>query len=264
MKLINAFIFSFLSFLKGIHLLCSKPYRRFVWAPLLLNIIIFSLIFKWGFSMGFDYINSIGQELSLPGWLSWLGSTLHILAQSLRWLLILVFTGVISLILAFISSSLTHIVGAPLNGLLSEKVDKLEFKTKFEKVPLVTLIHRSLLRELIKIKYYLPRLLLVTLSAIVISSVPIINLLAPIMMLTFGAWMFSIQYFDYPADNRQISFKDFLEILRQNRTLSLSYGFIMTFTSSIPILNFFVIPAGIIGATLIWAKKLNTHPNIHP
>ena len=116
---------------------------------------------------------------------------------------------------------------------------------------LLAIIPRAIGRELAKLAYYLPRLLLL----LVLSFIPGINLFAPIFWFLFGAWMMSIQYCDYPMDNNKVSFKDMLRLLKKQRLTSLGFGGLVQLGMMIPIVNFFLMPVAVIGATLYWIEE---------
>ena len=80
----------------------------------------------------------------------------------------------------------------------------------------------------------------------------------PIALLGFllGAWMMSIQYVDYPVDNHRGSFADVKEAVRGRRLSSMGFGGFVALCSSIPVVNFFVVPAAVVGATLLWVEEL--------
>ena len=61
-----------------------------------------------------------------------------------------------------------------------------------------------------------------------------------------------MQYVDYPFDNHRTTFDDMYGFLRKNCMLSLSFGAGVILVSLIPVINFFVMPAAVIGATLMW------------
>ncbi len=75
----------------------------------------------------------------------------------------------------------------------------------------------------------------------------------------FGAWMLAIEYLDYPMGNQNLTFKQQLTIIKQNRFLCLGLGMAMMVMTIIPGLNFFAMPVGVAAATSLWAKHLKQH-----
>ena len=72
-----------------------------------------------------------------------------------------------------------------------------------------------------------------------------------------GAWMMSIQFVDYPMDNHQLSFAEVKRAVRSRRLSSLGFGGLVAVCTGIPLVNFFVVPAAVVGATLLWCEELN-------
>jgi len=105
----------------------------------------------------------------------------------------------------------------------------------------------TMLRELRKLRYHLPRLLLL----ILVSIVPVLNTFAPLLWLGFGAWMMAVQFCDYTTENRFHDFRDTLALLSANRAAALGFGICVTVTMSIPLLNFIVAPIAVTGGTLL-------------
>ena len=64
--------------------------------------------------------------------------------------------------------------------------------------------------------------------------------------------MMAIQYIDYPFDNHKISFITMRDALKQRRGKCLSFGALVTLFSAIPVVNLFVMPVAICGATAMW------------
>ncbi len=55
---------------------------------------------------------------------------------------------------------------------------------------------------MVKLAYILPRMAIL----FVISWIPVINLIAPLLWGAFTAWTMAITYLDYPMDNNKVSF----------------------------------------------------------
>jgi len=110
---------------------------------------------------------------------------------------------------------------------------------------------RTLKREWHKIAYYLPRAILL----LILFFIPIINIIAGILWFIFGCWMMSVEYVDYPMDNHKKSFKNLHRYLHAHCWISLTFGFSVAIASMIPIVNFFVMPAAVIGGTLLYLER---------
>ena len=71
--------------------------------------------------------------------------------------------------------------------------------------------------------------------------------------------MMSIQFVDYPMDNHHLSFGDVKEAVRRRRLSSMGFGGTVAICAGIPVVNFFVVPAAVVGATLLWCKELDRY-----
>ncbi len=229
-------------FLMGFSLIKRPGLRRFVFIPLLINLILFSGLFYLAVNQlthVFDWLSA-----QLPSYLSWLNFIL--------WPLAIITLLVVS---SFIFSSVMNWLAAPFNGLLAEKVEQLlsgQSMNTGSNLDVIKDIPRTLSREWIKLKYYLPRALVF----LILFWVPLLGqTVAPVLWFLFTAWMMAIQYCDYPFDNHKVPFSDMKTALTQNKGSSFSFGAMVTLFSMIPIINFIVMPVAICGATAMWNDK---------
>ena len=223
-------------FFKGFTLIRQKGVRRFVFIPLTVNVLLFSVAFYFAYLELNSYMESLMAWL--PSWLDWLSVILWPLAV----LTILV-------IFSFIFSTVANWLAAPFNGLLSEKIEAIlsgHPAPKGSMLDIVKDIPRTLSREWQKLSYYLPRAIG---FFIILWLLPIIG---QIIWFLFIGWMMAIQYKDYPFDNHKIPFAQMKEMLKKNQKVSFSFGLTVAVFSMIPIVNLVVMPVAICGATALW------------
>ena len=103
--------------------------------------------------------------------------------------------------------------------------------------------------------YYLP----MALGVVLITAIPVINAVAPLAWFLLGAWMMSLQFVDYPMDNHRLPFRDVRDACAARRLSTTGFGGAVAFFTGIPLLNLVVIPAAVIGATLLWCEELRQH-----
>lgn len=228
---------------KGFELIIQPGLRLFVLIPLLINIVIFSVLMWVSIQQFSDWIEiTIGW---LPTWLEFLRWVL--------WPLAIIF---LLATVTYFFSIIANLIASPFNGLLAEKVEEkltgepINSPEGFSQILL--LIPKSISRELQKLIYYLP----LAIVAIIITFIPVINIISPVIWFLLGSWMMSIQYCDYPMDNHQVSFKAMKEILAERRLTSSGFGMIVMAGTMVPIVNFVIMPAAICGATAYWVKEL--------
>lgn len=229
--------------LRGASLLSHPKLRIFVLVPLLVNIVIFASLI----SLSYAWLGAVLDRTlaGLPDWLHFL--------EWIIWPLVVIVT---SLVTGYLFTALALVIAAPFNTLLAEKTEELAtgravaglegLLGAFLSLP------RSIVREIAKLLYYVPMALFVLL----VSLIPALNALSPLLWLLLGAWMMSIQFVDYPMDNHQRSFADVKEAVRSRRLSSMGFGGLVAVCTGIPIVNFFIVPAAVVGATLLWVEEL--------
>lgn len=238
---------------KGFRSLLLPKLRGYLIWPLIINMLIFGAFF--GYGLNFLWHNlTFFQISSLPHWLQWINNLLFAIKLSLIMVIAAFFLGIFT-ILATMGANL---LGAPFNGLLSESFSKEIAKSKPPVQSLSKLVVNAIHREMIKFVYFLPRMLGVFMLTSALYFVPLLNVLSPILLYWFGAWMMAIQYLDYPADNYHLPFQEFLKLIKQEKTLCLGFGLTISLLASIPFANFIVMPAAVLGATALWHEKLFT------
>ena len=84
---------------------------------------------------------------------------------------------------------------------------------------------------------------------------PGINVIAPVLWVLFSAWMLALEYADYPLGQRGLTFREQRRLLRRHWPLTLGFGGMTLLLTLIPVLNFLVMPAAVIGATLMWVRE---------
>ena len=228
--------------LKGMRLLSHPKLRIFILMPLTINILIFAGAFWFLFSSIMQWIES--YVAALPDFLSWL--------SYLFWPFL-----IISILFAFsfLFSTLANLIAAPFNGLLAEKTENLLTNKPLNDAGLSAIIKdipRILKRELQKIAYFLPRMLLCAL----LFFIPVVGqTIAPFIWFIFAGWMMAIQYSDYPFDNHKVPFKRMRQTLRQRLGKNLTFGMLVSFFTTVPLVNFIIMPIAVCGATAAWVDN---------
>lgn len=225
---------------EGFKLILKPGIKRFVVIPLFINIILFAALFmlaKHYFSI-FDH----WFILHLPHWLAFLGNILWVIFF-LGFFLVMIYTFV----------TIANLIAAPFNSLLAEKVQLYLTGQVHEQSLLTTCkeVPRIIGRQLAILGYYLPRAIIV----LILFFVPVIQIVAAVIWFLFNANFMTITYVDYPADNNRVALREMLARLRKKRGLALGFGSAVLVLTMIPVVNFFVIPAAVAGATKLWLEQ---------
>ncbi|CUB03616.1 sulfate transporter CysZ [Marinomonas fungiae] len=222
-------------------LLLSRRLRLFLLAPIFANIALMVLLY----TVALSYMGVAVDEMMgfLPEWLSFL-----------NWLFYLLLNIVVGLLMFYSFSVGVNILAAPFMAFLAEKVEERQTGKQFDEdmsfAGLMLIAGRSLKRELQKLAYFLPRFL----GLLLLSFIPVINVVAPFLLVLFSAWMLALQYMDYAFDNNKIPFPEMRASLREKPLLCWTFGFIVMFAVTIPFLNLFIMPIAVVAATLLWIK----------
>ena len=237
---------------QGLRLLNHPKIRWLVIAPLLINLFLF-IGLTWVAIEQFDTLLN-GMVDKIPDWLSFLA-----------WFFWILFGGFLLLVYGYSFSIIGNILASPFYGPLSERGEEVLTGNNLSSTKtgkqLLALAGRSVKRELIKLGYFLPRIIGVLLLTLALSFIPVVNLLGPAIAFFWGAWSLALQYLDYPADNNQVEFITLREELRNRRLISLSFGGSVLIATTIPILNLFAMPASVIGATSFWLERIEPSPD---
>ncbi|QLF94979.1 sulfate transporter CysZ [Pseudomonas sp. ABC1] len=227
---------------EGLRLVLSPGLRLFVILPISVNLLLFSALIWFAVSRFSGWVDAIMPRL--PDWLAFL--------EYLVWPLFVVLA---LLIIFFTFTMLANIIAAPFNGFLAEKVEQVvrgeDNAPPFDWAELAAMLPRTVGRELRKLAYFAPR----ALALLVLSFIPVLNILAAPLWLLFGVWMMAVQYIDYPADNNKMSWQDMLAWLRERRWRCLSFGAITYAALLVPLLNLLIMPAAVAAATLFWVRE---------
>ncbi|MDC9594120.1 sulfate transporter CysZ [Xenorhabdus sp. IM139775] len=227
---------------QGWQLITRPGIKRFVLLPLLANILLLGGSFWWLYHQ-------------LGGWIQW---TLDKIPDWMQWLSYLIWPlAVISILLVFsyFFSTIANFIASPFNGLLAEKLEADLTGIPAPDTGMVDLLQdtpRILKREMVKILYYIPRALILLL----LYFIPGIGqTIAPVLWFIFSAWMLAIQYCDYPFDNHKVSFTTMRNTLRQNKIDNLQFGAAVSILTMIPVVNLFIMPVAVCGATAMWVDR---------
>ena len=226
----------------GFSLIKTKGIRRFVLIPLSLNILLFGVLIWLGYA---QFAPTVEWMMSfVPSWLSFL--------ESILWLFITTLTAVI---VFFVFTPVANIIAAPFNAIMAEKIEeKLTGKDINSNVSLMTIIKDSIMSQIGKLIY----ILMWSLVLLLISIIPVINIISPFLWIIFGSWLLSLEYLDYPMGNHDLTFKQQKAALKKRRGLSLGFGGSVMLLTSIPIINFIVMPVAVAGATAMWVDHLSS------
>ncbi|MBS0290745.1 MAG: sulfate transporter CysZ [Proteobacteria bacterium] len=223
--------------------------RHYIYLPLIINGLFFGVLLYFCMDYALAKLSFL-SGYNLPKWLNWLN---WIMGSIKTFLMLLLFTLLMGMftILATIGA---NFLASPFNGLLSEACSNTLGDTLPNRALIVT-VRKSISREIRKFFYYLPRVCLLGVILVILYFTPVLNLTIPFICYWFSAWMMAVQYLDYPADNHHVAFAAMIKQLKERKTLSLGFGIIIALLSSIPLVNFVIMPVAVLAATQLWHQQ---------
>jgi CysZ protein len=238
---------------QGFRLLWAPGLRRFVALPILINLVVFALLFWLGFTrfaLLVEWLLPDPQRWSGEGWLE---QALQFAAIAARWLLWPLFLLAATLVAFYTFTLVANLIGAPFNGALSARVQLIASGAPPPESgrSLLGEAAAGIAAELRKYRYF--ALLALPLAAA--FFVPGLNLLAPVLWAGFAAWMLALEYLDYPMANQGLTLPQQRALLRPRRMLVLGFGAGVLAMTVIPVLNLLAMPTAVIAATLLWLRE---------
>ncbi len=241
-------------FLRGYGLINRSGVRRYFLIPTLINIVVYTALI-WIASAQFD---------TLMGWLladasawsagdSWWAGVVNFFISIIRGLLWLVFAIALIIITFFTFTIVANLLGAPFNGLLSARVEgKLSGTSTGSAESVLAGIWATTRSELRKYLYFIFLAILI----FIITLIPVVNIISPVLWLLFFAWIQSVEYLAYPMENHGQRFKEVRVTIRKRRMLALGFGAAATVAAMIPLVNFVLMPVAVAGATALWLERI--------
>lgn len=225
---------------RALRLLRQPGIRRYVILPLLINLVIFGGLIWYGYSR-FDPL------------VEWMMSYVPGFLDFLEWLIWLFFSVLAAVTVFFTFTPVANIIAAPFNALMSEKIElHLTGSAASSNVGFARMAIDAIRSQLGKLFY----IALWGLGLLLVTLIPVINFIAPVLWFIFGAWLLSLEYFDYPMGNHDLLFDEEKRRLAARRGIALGFGGSMMVMTSIPVINFIAMPVGVAAATLLWVEQL--------
>ena len=242
--MLNDFLSGARYLIKGTRLLARPELRRFIVVPILINITVFTAAI-W---LGTIYFETMLDRIMPESSQWWFESV-----RTIGWILF----GVIILLITFFTFTvIANIIGAPFNGLLAEIVEEqLAGKRPGENEGVrqfISTIIPSIANELKKLFYF-------TVSGVaifLIFLIPGLNIISPLVWIIFTSWMLALEYIAYPMENHNIYFSRARKELKGKKSITLGFGLTVMLATAIPLINFFVMPSAVAGATAMWLDRL--------
>jgi CysZ protein len=231
--------------LEGFRRLRLPRLRRYVLMPVVGNVVIFLLAAVCLF-FGLDFL----LDRWLPEGFDWLRYLLFpLVAAAMLAVGMLAFTLLAALLLS------------PFLGRLAAEVDQMEGISPPDQPPAGWLagLRADLGLELRRLAYIATCLL----GVLLLGLTPLLNLLVAPVGVLVSSWLLAVEYAGNPLGNHRQSLREQLTLLRSARWTVVGFGLASFGCSLVPIVNFVVVPASVIGITLMCAD-LRARAHLQP
>ena len=231
---------------RGFHLVREPGIRRYVVAPLLVNLAIFGGLGWWAVATFGDWLGE-WSVLERYGDVWGLGFVLGLVQ--------VLFTLAVVFALAWVFTLVANLVGAPFNGLLAERVEAHLTGERGTEDPgwlsMIKSTPRLIGSEIAKLLY----LAMWLVPLLLLQFVPIVQIVAPFLLFAFGAWMFALEYLDYPMGNHGAVFGDVRAEARSRRGTAFGFGLAVAALAVVPFVNLVLMPIAVAGATALYVDR---------
>lgn len=102
--------------------------------------------------------------------------------------------------------------------------------------------------------------LLCVLGVLLVGFIPVVQLITAPLGFLVSAWLLAGEYAGNPLGNRRLSLRQQLALLRRHRLRVLGFGATSFALTLVPVINLAVIPASVIGITLLCRDLLASEP----
>jgi len=226
-------------FLRGFSLIRVSGIRQYVFIPLIINTLLFSLLMIFLAGQFSQFVSWL-----LPAALDWLA-----------WLLWPVLALTMSTVIFFIFIQIGNLIAAPFNSALSAAVEAhLRGKPPKENTDFQSIllnIWPALFSEFKKTVYFLKW----SVPILILFVIPVVNVIAPFIWIAFSTWMLALEYADYPMGNHGILFDNQKLRLKEKPLMVLGFGGVALLMMMVPIINFLAMPTAVAGATVMWLEE---------
>ena len=242
---------------RGFELAKQPNIRPYMVVPLIVNILLFSVAGYFAIDLINDALSGLDDTVDLWSWLDWLEPVINTIASTLKWVLLIAAILLILFMAGSVFTMITHMLVSPFIGVLAEKVEKELHETDYPSHTVMQIAGRTIKREFTKLKYWITRALGLLVITIILSFIPVVQMISPVLWYLFGAWILALQYIDVPADNNGKSFEEVLGLMQKNRAEVMGFGGATLLITSIPIINLVIIPVAVAGSVIFWVEKMS-------
>ncbi len=223
---------------EGLSLINQPSIRPHALIPLAINVLIFFAV-------------TVAGILWLPDWIN---GKISVLSENLAWLSWILWPILLTVVIigaAFISLLLAGLIAIPFSPYLSAAViNHIEGKAVANDSNTLSL-WATLAHEWTKLIYFVR----LAIPLLVLSLIPLVQLLASPLWLLYAAWSLALEFSDYAFEHKGYNSKQSRQIFQQRKGLAFGFGGMTLVLSMLPLVNLLMIPAAVAGATAMVCRE---------
>ncbi|PCH67587.1 MAG: hypothetical protein COC01_05465 [Bacteroidetes bacterium] len=246
MTIYKEFVLAINSYIEAHKLILRHKLWVFVLIPGIINLLLFALIFAiaWTTADAFAYVIldfiGIGDEEGIMYMVK------IVISFLIRVILILMYLMVYKYVVLIIMS--------PFMAILSEKIEKIVTETQYS-FHFSQFIKDVIRGSFLAIKNMFIELVLIAVLMI-LSFVPLLNFITPVMILLVQGYFFGFSLIDYTNERKKLSVKESAKFVSEHKGLSIGIGLGFYGLLLIPVLGLLLAPTyGVTAATLSVLKQ---------
>jgi CysZ protein len=175
--------------------------------------------------------------------------------QILYYFLMVTATLILLVVFFFLVTRIASALAAPFNDVISQKTEEIVSgrldETPFSMTRLLKDSGRGIAHSFKILGIYIGMLIL----ALPLFLLPGIGaVLYSVVSVLLASYMLSYEYLGYPMDRRRVSFREKRRFLRSHIRSTIGFGLGSVAAASIPFVNLMMIPAAVVGGTLLFMR----------
>jgi CysZ protein len=220
-----------------------KVLWKYAAAPVMISVVILVGSYILLYDLFIKWISPYSQE--------WYGQIVYYV------FLLLITVALLGLSL-FIVTRLASAIAAPFNDVISRKAEEIAAGILHEAPFSLPTLLRDSGRLFVHSFRLLGLYMLLLMLGLILFLIPVIGgALYTCFGVLISAYMFGYEYLGYPMDRRRFSWPQKQKFMRSKFSSVLGFGLGNVAVAAIPIVNFFFIPAAVVGGTLLFLDITN-------
>ncbi|UDQ98975.1 EI24 domain-containing protein [Lentisphaerota bacterium WC36G] len=247
LNMIQKFLKGFFMPFKTMFMFMFKPrYWHYFAIPLTINIVIYFVVSLLCYFYVFPFIDSLFSEPNPDAWY-------YFVYRIWNWIAAILTVVIFGFSIAFSFSMLFFIVAAPFADMLAEKIESDVYGLEPPKYTFLTYL------KLFAISIYdglILNLKIFCATAVLFpfSFIPVVGF---VPMFIASSYFYGVTFLSFSSEHHQVRHKEFLQKMKENRSLCLGLGLCLYLSNYIPLLPIIVYPAGVIAGTIVFNEYLN-------